>query len=113
MLRDVTDMKTLCSVEDLIANSGICALHEGEQVALFYLPEDEKKVYAIGNHDPFSGANVISRGIIGSITGKKVGASPIYKQHFELGSGQCIEDENVSLKTYDVDLVDDQVMIRT
>ena len=112
MLRDVTDMKALCSVGDLIANSGICALHDGEQVALFYLPEDEKKVYAVNNQDPFSGANVISRGIIGSLTGKKFVASPIYKQHFALDSGQCLEDESVSLKTYEVELVDDQVIIR-
>ncbi len=113
MLKDVTDMTTLCSAEDLIPNSGVCALYEGEQIAIFFLPDDEKKVFALGNHDPFSNANVISRGIVGSLTGKKVVASPLYKQHFDLESGVCLEDDSVALKTYDVALLDDQVVIQS
>ena len=112
VLRDVTDMTSLCSRDDLIENSGVCALYNDEQLAIFYLPDSEQKVYALSNHDPFSGANVLSRGIVGSLGDKTVVASPIYKQHFDLLTGACIEDAEVKIKTYPVDLVDDQVMIR-
>jgi len=104
-------MTVICNVDDLIENSGVCALHKNEQVAIFYLPNEENKVYAIDNFDPFSKANVISRGIIGSISGKKVVASPLYKQHFDLLTGQCLEDETVTIKTYPVELSGNQVCI--
>lgn len=112
VLKDVTDMTSLCSMDDLIENAGVCALYNDEQLAIFYLPDTEQKVYALNNHDPFSGANVLSRGIIGSLGDAKVVASPIYKQHFDLSTGVCVEDAAVQVKTYLVDLVDDQVMIR-
>jgi len=112
VLRDVTDMTSLCSRDDLIENAGVCALYNDEQLAIFYLPDSEQKVYALNNHDPFSGANVLSRGIVGSLGDTTVVASPIYKQHFDLLTGTCIEDAEVKIKTYPVDLVDDQVMIR-
>ncbi len=79
-------------------NTGVCALVGGEQVALFRLDDDS--VYAVGNHDPFSGANVISRGIVGDIRGELVVASPVYKQHFSLVSGRCIEDSLVRIPVY-------------
>jgi NAD(P)H-dependent nitrite reductase small subunit len=93
--------QTVCSVADLQADSGICALVEGRQVAIFYMPKD-KAVYAINNYDPFGHANVLSRGIIGDINGQPVVASPLYKQHFNLNTGVCLEDETVTLPTYAV-----------
>ena len=111
MLRDVTGMKPLCDKEDLIPNAGVCALHDGEQMAIFFLPDHPGRVLAIGNSDPFTGANVLSRGIVGSISGRTVVASPIYKQHFDLETGQCVEDDSVSVKTFSVDLVDDKVLV--
>ena len=44
-------------------------------------------MYAIGNYDPASDANVLARGIVGDIGGEIVVASPIYKQHFSLRHG--------------------------
>ncbi len=79
-------------------NTGVCALVGGEQVALFRLDDDS--VHAVGNHDPFSGANVLSRGIVGDIAGELVIASPVYKQHFSLVSGRCIEDSSVRIPVY-------------
>lgn len=105
-------MTALCSAEDLISNAGVCALHNDEQVAIFYLPDTDKKVFAIENLDPFSKAYVISRGILGSLGDKTVVASPIYKQHFDLETGECVEDPEVSLKIYDVDLIDSQVVVK-
>ena len=101
----------LCSTSDLIANSGVCALVGGQQVAVFYLPKEQPSVYAIGNWDPIGKANVMSRGIVGDIGGKLVVASPLYKQHFVLENGQCLEDESASVPTYSVSLDGEQVMI--
>jgi assimilatory nitrate reductase catalytic subunit len=88
----------VCRLEDIVPNAGVCALVGGEQVAFFRLGDDS--VYAVGNHDPFSGANVLSRGIVGDIKGELVVASPVYKQHFSLVSGRCIEDGSVRIPVY-------------
>jgi nitrite reductase (NADH) small subunit len=88
----------ICTVDDLAKNSGICALlsirGEEHQAAIFYLPNTEKQVYALGNWDPIGQANVMSRGIVGCITDELVVASPLYKQHFSLISGKCLESEH-------------------
>lgn len=102
----------VCSLNDLVENIGQCALINGKQVAVFCVSGTED-VYAIDNFDPFSEANVISRGILGDLGGRIVVASPIYKQHFELKSGQCLEDETVKLNTYNVRVQDGLVQIQS
>jgi NAD(P)H-dependent nitrite reductase small subunit len=91
----------VCSVDDLQPDSGVCALVDGQQVAIFYMPKD-KAVFAINNYDPFGCANVLSRGLIGDINGQPVVASPLYKQHFNLQTGVCLEDETVTIPAYSV-----------
>jgi nitrite reductase (NADH) small subunit len=100
----------VCSVDDLQPDSGVCALVSGQQVAIFYMPKD-KAVYAINNYDPFGHANVISRGIIGDINGQPVVASPLYKQHFNLQTGACLEDETVTIPAYAVRIENGSVQI--
>lgn len=100
----------ICTTDDLVPNSGICALVNDEQVALFYLPDTEEKVFAINNWDPCGKANVLSRGIVGNIEDQLVVASPLYKQHFNLKTGECLE-EDVSVKTYGVSLEDNTVYL--
>ena len=102
---------TLCKLYDLIPNSGICAEVDGQQIALFYLPSEIPQVYAIGNWDPIGKANVLARGIVGDIDGRLVVASPLYKQHFDLLTGECLEDDEVSVPTFQVTLVADHVML--
>ena len=101
----------VCQKQDLVAWSGVAALVDGEQVALFYLPGSEEKVYAVSNIDPFSGASVLARGIIGSLKGSTVIASPIYKQHFDLDSGQCLEDEEVRIRVWPVQISQQDIEI--
>ncbi len=91
----------VCSVDDLQADSGVCALVEETQVALFYMPK-ENTIYAVNNYDPFSKVQVLSRGLIGDINGDPMVSSPIYKQHFNLETGQCFEDDTVRIDTYAV-----------
>jgi len=102
--------EVICSRSDLVENSGVCALINEEQVAIFYIPDSEQQVFAISNWDPIGKANVLSRGIVGDLEGKIVVASPLYKQHFDLNSGECLEEEE-SVKTYDVRLEDDKVLL--
>lgn len=95
----------MCAFEDLVENSGICALLNGQQVAVFLLELlGEQQIYAVGNYDPIGGANVLSRGILGSVGEKIVVASPLYKQHFDLTTGQCLEQPEVVIPVYGVKL---------
>jgi nitrite reductase (NADH) small subunit len=100
----------VCRLEDIVPNCGVCALVEGEQVAIFRLDDD--RLFAVGNRDPFSGANVLSRGIVGDLKGELVVASPVYKQHFSLLTGRCIEDESVCVPVYRASLCGADVLIK-
>ncbi len=100
----------VCSVDDLQPNSGVCALVENQQVAIFYLPK-EKAIFAIHNYDPIGKANVLSRGMIGDIKGEPVVASPLYKQHFSLKTGACLEDDTVKVDAYTVRIADGRVEV--
>ena len=54
----------VCRLSDLAPERGAAALlPDGEQVAVFRLVDD--RVLAVQQHDPFSDAHVISRGIVG------------------------------------------------
>ncbi|MCG6538653.1 nitrite reductase small subunit NirD [Pseudomonas sp. KSR10] len=105
--------RALCSRRDLVANSGVVAWLDGEQVALFHLPETEagEQVFAIANKDPKSGANVIGRGIVGQLKGDLVIASPLYKQHFRLQDGTCLEYPEQRLQVWPVRLNGEAVEI--
>ncbi len=100
----------VCGVDDLQPNSGVCALVENQQVAIFYLPK-EKAIFAIHNYDPIGKANVLSRGMIGDIKGEPVVASPLYKQHFSLKTGACLEDDTVKVDAYTVRIADGRVEV--
>ncbi|WP_299200528.1 nitrite reductase small subunit NirD [uncultured Amphritea sp.] len=89
----------VCSQNKLVPDSGICALIDDQQVALFYVKK-EQAVFAIANHDPFSQANVLSRGLIGSKGDNLFVASPVYKQHFCLKTGRCLDDETTQIQTW-------------
>lgn len=100
----------ICSIDDLQPDSGICALVNGKQVAIFYMPK-ESAVFAISNYDPFGQVHVLSRGLIGDLDGIPMVSSPLYKQHFNLLTGQCLDDESVIIDTYTVRLENSRVEI--
>lgn len=99
----------ICKLDELHVNVGACAKVAGFQVALFRVADNE--IYAIGNYDPNSGANVLSRGLVGDIDGRLVVASPIYKQHFDLKTGECIEEPVASVKSWQVRVSDGWVEV--
>ncbi|MBJ9937786.1 nitrite reductase small subunit NirD [Acinetobacter pittii] len=100
----------VCALDDLTPNTGAGALVAGQAVAIFRVGH-EKRVYVLSNKDPFSHANVMSRGIIGDLQGERVIASPIYKQHFSLATGRCLEDKDQKLAVYPSKIVDGRVWI--
>ncbi len=100
----------VCGVDDLQPDSGICALVDDKQVAIFYMPK-EQAVYAVNNYDPFGNANVLSRGLIGDLNNVPMVSSPLYKQHFNLLTGECLEDENVSIEAYAVRMENGRVEV--
>jgi nitrite reductase (NADH) small subunit len=95
--------QNVCQIDDILPYSGVAALIEGRQVAVF---RTDDGVYAISNYDPFSQAYVLSRGIVGDRKGVLKVASPIYKQSFSLTTGECLDDPSVRLPTYAVEVVD-------
>lgn len=101
---------TICPLERILPNTGVCALVNSQQVAVFRVGE-EMDVYAIENYDPFSKAFVLSRGLVGDRNGIPKVASPIYKQNFNLITGECFDDETVKLTTFAVRVIDGQVQV--
>ncbi|MCH7378769.1 MULTISPECIES: nitrite reductase small subunit NirD [Acinetobacter] len=100
----------VCALDDITPNTGVGALIEGQSVALFRVGH-EKRIYALSNKDPFSQANVMCRGIIGDLQGERVIASPIYKQHFSLATGRCLEDKDQKLLVFPTKIENGRVWV--
>lgn len=101
LVNDIVVWTTACAYDHLIPGRGVgVLLDDGSQAALFRL--DDGSVHAIGNLDPFSGASVMSRGIVGDRGGRVVVQSPILKQAFALDDGCCLDDPRISVPVYQV-----------
>lgn len=94
----------VCRVDALPLDRGAAALIDDRQVALFRLASGD--VYAVGHRDPFSDANVMARGLVGTRGDVPTVASPVYKQVFDLRTGRCLDDESVALGSWSVRIVD-------
>ncbi|MGW7617238.1 nitrite reductase small subunit NirD [Streptomyces antimycoticus] len=89
----------VCELTDLTPGRGVAALlPDGNQVAIFL--DRSGRTYAIANRDPFTGAYVLSRGLLGSAGGRPFVASPLLKQRFDLETGRCLDDETVAVQAY-------------
>lgn len=100
----------VCNLDEITPNTGVGALIAGQSVALFRVGS-EKRIYALSNKDPFSQANVMARGIIGDLQGERVIASPIYKQHFSLATGRCLEDKDQKLLVFPTKIENGRVWV--
>jgi len=116
----------ICPLDTLIIDRGVAAKVGPNQVAVFRVGRgrcDEEssapdggesegdEVFALSNYDPFSMANVLSRGIVGCKDGRLKVASPVYKQSFDLTTGQCLDDPEVSVPTFEVRVLDGHVQV--
>ncbi len=99
----------VCAYDALLPERGVAALIGDRQIALFRTYDGA--VYALGNRDPFSEANVMSRGIVGSRGDVPTVASPMFKQVFDLRTGVCLDDPEVSIPSYPVEVVDGVVLV--
>lgn len=100
-LADGEGWLTVCDRDVLTPGRGVAALlPDGRQVALFV--DRAGRAYAIDNRDPFTGAYVLSRGLIGSADGRPFVASPLLKQRFDLETGSCLDDDEVTVPVFAV-----------
>jgi nitrite reductase (NADH) small subunit len=100
---------SICPYDSLPVDRGVCALVDGEQVAL--VRTHEGSLYAVDNLDPFSGAMVMSRGIVGSRGDRDVLMSPMHKQAYDLQTGQCFEEPEIWLTVHEVRVADGMVEV--
>ncbi|MGB5446357.1 MAG: nitrite reductase small subunit NirD [Psychromonas sp.] len=89
----------VCQLNDIYPATGVCALVEDKQVAIFR-PRADEQVYALNNMDPFARMNVLSRGVICEHKTQLWVASPLKKQRFNLVDGSCLENSDVSVEAY-------------
>lgn len=109
MIIDNHPWRAVCKLADILPGTGVCALLEGRHIAVFRL--GEASVFAIDNIDPRSGASVLSRGLTGNLGEHIVVASPLYKNHFDLRTGACLESPEHSVSAYPVRVSGDEVMV--
>jgi nitrite reductase (NADH) small subunit len=95
---------TVCPYRRLEPERGVAALVEGRSVAVFRLHDGS--LLAIGNVDPFTGASVLSRGIVGTRGEAPTVTSPLHKQVYDLRTGICLDDPGVRVPVYPVRLRD-------
>jgi len=110
----------VCRLSDLEVERGRAALLGGTQIALFLLHAPGAdgrggRVHAVSNFDPYSRANVISRGIVGTRQDAPTVASPMFKQVFDLRTGVCLDTqgkEPQSLQVWPVAIDQGHVLVR-
>jgi nitrite reductase (NADH) small subunit len=109
-LEEAPDWLDVCALDDITPDTGVAALLGGRQIAIVRVGDGDQ-VYAVDNFDPFSHAFVIARGIVGDRGGVPKIASPIFKQNFDLRTGQCLDDPAVRLTAYAVRVTDGRIQI--
>lgn len=107
-MKTTSHWRFVCRLHEILPWSGVAALVDGRQVAVFRTAD---AVHALDNRDPIGGANVLSRGIVGDLKGELVVASPLYKHHFSLETGRCLEDAAVSVAVHRVRVIDGAVYL--
>ncbi len=100
MTQDLLNWTDICAVDDILPGTGVCALVGERHVAVFRLGSD--RFFALDNVDPKSGASVLSRGLLGNVGDRLVVASPLYKNHFDLQTGECLEQPELPVGTHSV-----------
>ena len=106
---DTLSWTAICAADDILPNTGVCALVEGRHVAIFRV--GPQQYFAIDNVDPKNGASVLSRGLVGNLGERTVVASPLYKHHFDLRTGECLESPELSVRAHEVRIDGGRVMV--
>lgn len=107
--RGLPEWQPVCRLAELQPERGVAALVHGQALAIFRAPDDT--VYALGNHDPFARECGLARGIVGRRDGELFVASLRHGHAFDLRTGLCLEDDHISVPTYDVRVVEGVVLV--
>ena len=99
----------VCDRDALLPERGIAVLLDGIQVALVATFDGE--LHAVGNIDPYTGAGVMSRGIVGTRGDQATIASPLHKQVFSLRTGACLDEPEIRVPVYQARVNDGRVEI--
>ncbi|QIQ20385.1 nitrite reductase small subunit NirD [Zophobihabitans entericus] len=108
----MTQWVTVCQLDDIVPQTGVCALVDDKHIAIFR-PRSDDQLYAISNIDPFAQASVLSRGLIAEHQNELWVASPLKKQRFRLKDGYCLEDQSHSVTSYEVRVENGSVQIKS
>lgn len=108
-LLDARVWSSACRLTDVPAGQGAAVLIAGQQIAVFRT--DDGSIYALGNRDPFTGANVMARGILGSRGDVQIVTSPMLKHSFSLETGKAVDDPDASLPTFATRVVDGLIQV--
>lgn len=109
MTTDTLTWTAVCAANDILPNTGVCALVDEQHVAIFRVGQDQ--FFAIDNIDPKAQASVLSRGLVGNLGDRIVVASPLYKHHFDLRNGECLELPEHSVRAHEVRVDGGQVLV--
>ncbi|RTL38959.1 MAG: nitrite reductase small subunit NirD [Burkholderiales bacterium] len=99
----------VCHVDDILPDTGVAARIGDRHVAIFRIGAE--RFHAIDNVDPRSGASVLSRGLVGNLGERLVVASPLYKNHFDLVTGECLEAPEQSVRAHAVRVEGGRVIV--
>ncbi len=99
-----------CPVSAVPQNGGVCVKYHDEQIALFYFTR-RGEWYATQNECPHRKQMALSRGLIGSFNNEPKVACPFHKKTFSLVTGECLNGDECSIKTYPVKVDNDWVYI--
>lgn len=104
----------VCHVADLTPDRGVAVLVDGHPVAVFLLSATSnapEALHAVDHRDPATGFGVIARGLVGSVGDRPYVASPLHKQRYDLATGECIDDINLRLRVWPVQIDGDVVEV--
>jgi nitrite reductase (NADH) small subunit len=99
----------VCAASRVRPGRGVAALVHRTQVAVFRIGAE---LFAVANRDPMSGANVLSRGIVGSAGDVLTVTSPMYKHRFDLRTGVCVDDDTLTITVHQAAERGGRIMIR-
>lgn len=99
----------VCALDDILPDTGVAARVEGRHVAVFRLASGA--LHAIDNVDPKNGASVLSRGLVGNLGTRLVVASPLYKHHFDLLTGECLELPALRVRVHEARVAEGRVLV--
>jgi len=99
----------ICDIDEILPNTGVAARIGDRHVAVFRIGAE--RFHAIDNIDPRSGASVLARGLVGNLGERVVVASPLYKNHFDLNTGECLEAPEQSVRAHAVQVRDGRVLV--